>query len=81
MTTISITDLRPHLSEYADNVCFQGERFIIKRNGRPAFAIVSVEDMEAIEALEEKIDIQEAKRALKKGKFIPLEQLEAELGL
>jgi len=43
--------------------------------------MVSFEDFEAIEALEEKIDIQEAKRALAKGKFIPLEKLEAELGL
>ncbi|KKK74854.1 hypothetical protein LCGC14_2879600 [marine sediment metagenome] len=81
MTTISITDLRPHLSEYADNVCFRGDRLIIERNGKPAFAMVSVEDVEAIEALEEKIDIAEARKALKKGKFIPLEKLEAELGL
>jgi len=43
--------------------------------------MVSFEDFEAIEALEEKIDIQEAKKGLKKGKFIPLEQLESELGL
>jgi hypothetical protein len=43
--------------------------------------MVSYEDFEAIEALEEKIDIQEAKKALKKGKFIPLEKLESELGL
>jgi hypothetical protein len=43
--------------------------------------MVSYEDFEAIEALEEKIDIQEAKKALKKGKFIPLEKLEAELDL
>lgn len=81
MITINITDLRPLLSEYADDVCFRGDRFIIMRNGRPAFAMVSVEDIEAIEALEEKIDIEEAKKALKKGKFIPLEKLEAELGL
>ena len=81
MTTVTITDLRPHLSEYADNVCFNGERIVVERKGRPAFAMVSVEDLEAIEALEEKIDIEEAKKALKKGKFIPLEKLETELGL
>ncbi len=81
MTTVTITDLRPHLSEYADNVCFHGERIVVERKGKPAFAMVSVEDVEAIEALEEKIDIQEAKKALKKGRFIPLEKLEAELGL
>ena len=81
MTTITITDLRPHLRGYADRVCFNGERIIVERNGEPAFAMVSVEDCEALEAIEEKIDIEEARRALKKGKFIPLEKLEAELGL
>jgi hypothetical protein len=43
--------------------------------------MVSFEDFEAIEAFEEKIDIHEATKALRKGKFIPLEKLEAELGL
>lgn len=81
MTTIKITDLRPHLKEYADSVCFRGERIVVERNGGPAFAMVSIDDLEAIEALEERIDIEEARKALKKGKFIPLEKLEKELGL
>ena len=81
MTTVSITALRPNLSEYADSVCFKGERIVVERKGKPAFAMVAVEDLEAIEAFEEKIDIQEAKKALAKGKFIPLEKLEAELNL
>lgn len=81
MTTINITDLRPNLSEYANEVCFKGERIIVERNGKPVFALVSLEDVEAIEALEEMIDLQEAKKALEKGEFIPLETLAAELGL
>ena len=81
MNTVNITDLRPNLSEYADDVCFRGERIVVERKGKPAFAMVTVEDFEVIEALEEKIDIHEAKKALAKGKFIPLEELEAELNL
>ena len=81
MTTVNITNLRPKLSEYADDVCFHGERIIVERNGKPAFVMVAVEDFEAIEALEEEIDIHGAKKALAKGKFIPLEKLEAELNL
>jgi prevent-host-death family protein len=81
MNTVNITDLRPNLSEYADDVCFRGERIVVERKGKPAFAMVTVEDFEVIEALEEKIDIHEAKKALAKGKFIPLEKLEAELNL
>lgn len=81
MTTITITDVRPQLRKLADRVCHHGDRICVKRNGEPAFVMVSFEDFEAIEALEEKIDIQEAKKALAKGKFIPLKKLEAELGL
>ena len=81
MTTITITSARSILRKLADRVCHGGERICVERNGEPVFVMVSVEDFEAIEALEERIDIQEAKKALKKGKFIPLEKLEAELGL
>ncbi len=81
MTTITITEARPQLRKLADRVCHHGERICVERNGEPAFVMVSFEDFEAIEAFEEKIDIREATKALKKGKFIPLEKLEAELGL
>jgi prevent-host-death family protein len=81
MTTITITEARPQLRKLADRVRHHGERICIERNGEPVFVMVSFEDFEAIEALEEKIDIQEAKKALKKGKFIPLKKLEKELGL
>ena len=81
MTTITITEARPQLRKLADRVCHQGERICVERNGETVFVMVSFEDFEALEALEEKIDIQTATKALKKGKFIPLERLEAELGL
>jgi prevent-host-death family protein len=81
MIKITITEARPQLRKLADRVCHRGERICVERNGEPAFVMVSFEDFEAIEALEEKIDIQEAQKALKKGKFIPLEQLESELDL
>ncbi len=81
MTTISITEARPQLRKLADRVCHHGERICVDRNGEHAFVMVSYEDFEAIEAIEEKIDIHEAKKALRKGNFIPLKTLEAELGL
>jgi prevent-host-death family protein len=81
MIKITITEARPQLRKLADRVCHHGERICVERNGEPVFVMVSFEDFEVIEALEEKIDIQEAKKTLKKGKFIPLEQLESELGL
>ena len=60
---------------------FGGERICIEKNNKAAVAIVSAEDLEMIEALEDKIDIEEAKKALKKGKFITLEALKKQLGV
>jgi len=81
MTTITITDCRKQIHELADMVSHHGERVCVKRNGKPAFVMVPVDDAEALISLEDKIDIQEARKALKKGDFVSLSKLEDELGI
>ena len=81
MTILSITEAREHLSDYADRVAFKGERLCVKRNGKPAFAMVSVEDMKLLEALEDIIDIEEAQKALRRNKFTSWKQAKKKLGL
>ena len=46
-------------------------------------ALVPVEDLELIRELEDRIDLQDARKALAdaKGKFIPWETVKRELGL
>ena len=81
MTTVTITDCRKQIHELADDVSHHGKRVCVNRNGKPAFVMVSVEDAEALIALEDKIDVQEARKALKKGDFVGLDELKAELGI
>ena len=81
MTILSITEAREHLSDYADRVAFKGERICVKRNGKPAFALVSVEDMQLLEAIEDKIDTDEAEKALRRNKFTSWKQAKKKLGL
>ncbi|RKY07576.1 MAG: hypothetical protein DRP56_05470 [Planctomycetota bacterium] len=81
MTTISMSEIRLKLSELANRVIYGGERVVVKKNNKPAFALVSVEDMELLERLEDEIDIKAAEEALKEGNFIPLDDLVKELGL
>ena len=81
MTTISMSDIRLKLSELANRVIYGGERVIVQKNNKPAFALVSMEDMELLERLEEEIDIKAAEEALKEGNFVPWEQVKKELGL
>ena len=52
---------------------------MIKKHGRPVAALVPVEDLELIRELEDRIDLQDARKALAeaKGKFIPMGDGEA----
>ena len=76
-----MTKARQDFTNIANRVMFGSERICIEKNNKPAVAIVPVEDLEMIEAIEDRIDIQAAKAALKKGKFITLEALKKQLGV
>jgi prevent-host-death family protein len=81
MVMISITDLRTQIRKLADRVMFQGERIVIERNGEPAFVMVSPEDAALLEAIEDKIDLQAARAALKDKHTIKLDELVKDLKL
>lgn len=54
------------------------------RRGKPLVAVVPIEDVEALEAIEDRIDIQEARNVLAEigtEGTVPFEQVKAELGL
>lgn len=81
MTSLNISDARKELRALADKVRFFGERICIERNGEPAFAMVSFEDLQILEALEDKIDLEEAKKAMKERGSISLNEAKKALGL
>ena len=49
METTSLSDLKAHLSEYADRAEREHERFSITRNGRPAVVLVSADEWESLQ--------------------------------
>ena len=81
MTNVSMTKARQDFTNIANRVMFGQERVCIKKNNKAAFALVPIEDLEILEALEDKIDVQAAKAAIKKGKFIDLKVLAKQLGV
>ena len=82
MVKVSITQVRPSLRELADKVKFYNERVCVNRNGEPIFAMVSIDDLKLLEAIEDEMDIKAAAAVLKKGgKPIPLEKVRKRLGL
>jgi len=82
MTEIAVADARRNFSDAVNRVAYGKERLVLKRRGKGVAAIVPMEDLEAIEAIEDKIDLAMAKKALReKGKPIPLSKVKKQLGL
>jgi prevent-host-death family protein len=82
VTTLNITEIRDNLSEAISRVACKGERILVRRSGKDVVAIVSVEDLAALEAMEDEYDIQAARAALAESdERIPYEQACRELGL
>ena len=82
MNTRSITDVREHFADVISSVAYAKDRISLTRNGKPVAAIVPIEDLEALEELEDRIDNQLAREALEEpGPNVPWEKAKAELGL
>jgi len=81
MATLSMTEVRHDFSNVANRVIFGGERIYIKKNGKAALAMVPIADVEALEVLEDRLDIEAAKEAIKQGNFVDLDELIKQLKL
>ena len=77
-------EARRNFSELLSKAAYAKKRTVLTRRGKKVAAIVPIEDLEIIEALEDSIDYEEAKKALKDVKkhgTIPWGKLKSELGL
>ena len=82
--TVTTRELRDKLSEIVGRCAYGGDRFVVKRHGRPLAAIVPIEDMYVAQYLEDQLDSAEYRRALEAGeleKTRPWGEIKAELGL
>lgn len=84
MSSLNSSEARQHFPELINEAAYAKRRTIITRRGKKVAAIVPIEDLEALEATENKIDLEEARAALedvKKNGAISWEDLKSELGL
>lgn len=62
----------------------RGERVVLSRHGKPVAAVVTVEDLALLKAIEDRRDAKAARAALEdagRNGTTPWEQIKAELGL
>jgi prevent-host-death family protein len=80
VTTIPISEAREHLADLGNRVSLRGERLIIERRGKTLFALVPMEDVELLERLEDRLDL-DAIRAARNLPTKPWAEVRKALGL
>jgi prevent-host-death family protein len=75
------TAARDEFAETLNRVAYRGERIVLERRGKGVAALVPVEDLELLERLEDRFDLDAAREALRERGSVRLEKLKAELGL
>lgn len=80
MSTITAKEARRTFTDLLARAAYGKERVTVTRNGKPVAVLVPVEDAEALEALEERIDLEDVRRR-RKEKAIPLAEVKKRLGL
>lgn len=84
MSLISTVNAREEFSDVINRAAYGKERVVLTRRGRKVAAVVPIEDVALLEALEDRLDLEDARRALadmKKNGAIPWAQIKAELDL
>jgi prevent-host-death family protein len=84
MAQVNTVDARAQFSEIINRAAFGKERITLTRRGKEIVAVVPIEDMKLLEALEDKIDLEDARAALaeaKKKGTVSWEKIKKELGI
>lgn len=78
---LPFSEAKAHLSALAERVQREHERFVVTRHGRPAFVLVNLDDLEALEETVNILGDTELVESLRRsrqetaaGKTLPLER-------
>ena len=78
------SEARQNFAELINQVAFGGERIVIHRHGKELAAVVPMADMALLQELETRIDLDDARNALKEAQeqgTVTLAELKQQLGL
>ena len=78
---VTTRELRTHLSDVLGRAMYAGERIGVTRNGKLAAVVISVDDLEALEAFEMAQDVAAYREAQAEddGERVSLAELRADL--
>lgn len=83
MSRKSTSDARREFADVVNQVAYGGERVVLHRHGKDVAALVPMGDVQLLEALENRVDLEEALRILAdpSEEWASLDEVRAELGL
>ena len=82
MTTVTTAEARKKLAEIVNKVAYGKEPVVLTRRGEKIAALISMEELELLQLIEDRMDIEDAKNALAEpGKNISADKVWKELGL
>ncbi len=84
MITLSTVEARENFSDLLNRSAYGKERVVLTRRGKGVVAVVPIEDLNLLEALEDRLDLEDIEKALadpENKKAIPWEKVKKDLGL
>ena len=82
MDSINETQARANLQSLISRAEYKGERILIQRHGKPVVAIIGLEDLRRLEALDDAVDSAELRQAVEENDgFTTLEEINQARGV
>jgi prevent-host-death family protein len=81
MISVSATDARANFQDLINRAEYKGERIIVQRHGKAVVAIIGLDDLKLLEAVEDAIDSETLLKAVEENNgFTTLEAIMANRG-
>ncbi|MFU8797480.1 MAG: type II toxin-antitoxin system Phd/YefM family antitoxin [Gammaproteobacteria bacterium] len=77
MTAMTTVSARENFSDVINRTAYGKERIVLSRRGKDLVAVIPLEDLQLIEAIEDKLDLLDAEKSLKEAKRVGVVSLEA----
>jgi len=82
ITKISTAEARKNLADIVNKVIYGDESFVLTRRGQDVAAVVSVEELKLLQQIEDRIDIEDARKALAEpGENLSADEVWQQMGL
>lgn len=77
---ITTSTARTEFADILNRAAYAGERVILHRHNKPVAAVVPIEDLEILEQIEDRADLEEVRKRLKEP-TVPWSKIKKDLGL